>query len=97
MIVVIKNKSKEKCFAKSKRIISSILPQIDIRLNIGDIPERILIQLIKDLRKTASRGTKIKIFIKKDGGFSGFYLYEIGKKDKYLHNYPPYFHQDLKR
>lgn len=87
MIVIVHNKSRKKSFRTTKRIISTVLPAIDIRINLGDIPERVLNTLIEELRKTVNRGTNIKIFIKKHNGFSGFKMIEIGKKDKYLHNF----------
>lgn len=87
MFVVIQNKSKGKSYRKTKRIISMVLPKVDIRLNIGDIPLRVLEKLIKNLKCEVNRGTNIKIFIKTASGFLGTTLIEIGKKEKYLENF----------
>ena len=84
MFVIIENKSKFKCFRKTKRLITSVLPLVDKRLNIGDIPERVLEKLIIELRKLTSRGTNIKIFIYRKQFANKFELIEIGKKEKYL-------------
>lgn len=84
MYVVIQNKSKKKVFRKTKRLITSIIPLVDKRLNIGDIPERILFQLIDDLKRMSSRGMNVKIFIYNKQNSFKFDLIEIGKKEKYL-------------
>lgn len=87
MFIVINNKSKGKSFRRTKRIISTVLPKVDLRLNMGEIPLRILEQLIENLRRNVTKGTKVKIFIATSSGFSGATLIEIGEKDKYLENF----------
>lgn len=79
VLVVILNQSRKKSFRKSKRCVSSILPSISIRLNIGDIPKRVLWKMIEDLRGQASRATCIKIFIQSNGSYHGWKCLEIGK------------------
>lgn len=80
MNVLIYNKSRKKSFRKSKRIISSVLPQISNRVNIGNIPKRIAIKLVEDLRKSVNRGTKIEVYIEDLDGYMGFKMFAIGKK-----------------
>lgn len=84
MFIVIHNKSKGRVFRKTKRIITSVLPLVDKRLNIGDLPLRVLNQLIENLKKCASQGLNIKIFIYKKQYAFKFELIELGKKEKYL-------------
>ena len=84
MLVVIHNKSKGKQFRTTKRIICSVLPFIDIRLNMGNIPLRVLIQLVKNLRACSRRGTYVQVFYKANEGYHGFKLFEIGRKSKWL-------------
>ena len=80
MNVLIYNKSRKKSFRKSKRIISSVLPQISNRVNIGNIPKRIAIKLVEDLRKSVNRGTEIEFYIEDLDGYMGFKMIPIGKK-----------------
>lgn len=80
MIVLILNRSRKKKFRSTKRIISSVLPSITNRLNIGDIPQRVIIQLIKDLKMKAGRGISIEIYIQDKTAYHGFKLVQIGKK-----------------
>lgn len=82
MIVLILNRSRKKSFRGSKRIISSVLPSITNRLNIGDIPQRIIIQLIKDLKNKVNRGTSIEVYIQDKSSYHGFKLVQIGKVNK---------------
>ncbi|HCJ8469709.1 TPA: hypothetical protein NV714_003517 [Escherichia coli] len=82
MIVLVLNRSRKKSFRSSKRIISSVLPSITNRLNIGDIPQRIIIDLIKDLRNKVNRGTSIEVYIQDKSGYHGFKLVQIGKTKK---------------
>lgn len=81
MIVVILNLSKKKSFRTSKRIISEVLQPITNRLNIGDIPKRVLVVLLKNLKTNVTKGTSIQIFIEsKNIGFRGFKGVQIGVK-----------------
>lgn len=82
MIVLIFNKSRKKSFRRTKRIISSVLPPLSNRLNIGSIPRRIILQLIDDLKKVVNRGTKIEFYIEDSDGYMGFKMVSIGKKSK---------------
>lgn len=79
MKILILNNSRKKSFRQTKRIISAILPAINNRLNIGDLPKRIIIQLLKELKGMVNRGTSIQIFIEDASGYQGFKLVEIGK------------------
>lgn len=87
MEVIVINKSKKKSFIKTKRIINTLLPQVDLRINIGDLPLRVFEKMVEELRKSVNRGTEIKVFIKENGGFCGYKLIEIGKKRKNLKNF----------
>ena len=84
MLVIIINQSKKKSFLKSKRLISSVLPEINLRINLGDIPKRVLMSLLKELRLTASRATNLKIFIESKKSYHGFKCVEIGKPSFHL-------------
>ena len=84
MLIIIVNQSKKKSFLKSKRLISSVLPEINPRLNLGDIPKRVLMKLLKDLRTSASRGTSLKIFMASKQSYHGFKCVEIGKPSYHL-------------
>ncbi len=79
MNVLIFNKSRKKSFRQTKRLISAVLPQISNRLNIGDIPKRVILKMIEDLRKIVNRGTCIEIYIEDRSGYMGFRLINIGK------------------
>ena len=80
LIVIVMNQSKLKSFRRTKRLISTVLPAIDIRVNIGDIPKRVLIELIKNLRISVSKGVCIQLYFEEKEGFRGFKCIEFGKK-----------------
>lgn len=84
MIILIYNRSRKKRFRSTKRIISSVLPSISNRLNIGSIPKRVIESLILDLKKISGRGTAIEIYIENKDGYNGFELCTIGKFNKRL-------------
>lgn len=79
MRVLVFNKSRKRRFRSTKRIISSVLPSISNRLNIGDIPKRVLEKMILNLKSVAGKGTAIEIFIENKDGYHGFEVYFIGK------------------
>lgn len=79
MNVIIINSSKKKAFRKSKRIISAVIPSVTNRVSLADIPKRILIELIKNLKLATTRGTSIQIFFEsKILGFRGFKCIQVG-------------------
>ena len=80
MRVVVVNLSKKKSFRKSKRIVSAVLPSITIRVNLGDVPRRVLLVLLKNLKSSASRGTQLKVFFEDNQGYHGFKCVEIGPR-----------------
>lgn len=82
MLILILNRSRKKSFRNSKRMISSVLPSITNRLNIGNLPKRIAFQLIKDLKKKVNRGTSIEFYIEDKSAYHGFKLIQIGKVNK---------------
>lgn len=84
MLILILNNSRKKSFRQTKRIISSVLPTITNRLNVGNIPKRIIIDLIKNLKSKTNRGTSIQVFIEESSGYHGFKLVQIGKLKKHL-------------
>lgn len=81
MNIIIINYSRKKSFRKTKRVVSSVLPSITNRVNFGNIPKRVIIKLIKDLKSLVSKGVIIKVFIESKEGYRGFKCIEIGKKD----------------
>ena len=84
MLILILNNSRKKSFRQTTRIISSVLPTITNRLNVGNIPKRIIIDLIKNLKSKTNRGTSIQVFIEESSGYHGFKLVQIGKLKKHL-------------
>lgn len=80
MIVIVANLSKKKAFRRTKRLVSEILPQIELRTNIGNIPKRVLFKLIKNLRIATTKGVCIRLFFEDSQGFRGFKCIEFGKK-----------------
>ena len=80
MIVVIFNQSRKKSFRRTKRIVTAVLPPINNRMNIGDVPKRVLIQLVKNLRDGTTKGVSIQLFFEEKDGFRGFKCIEFGKK-----------------
>lgn len=88
MIVIIINSSKKKSFRSSKRLISQVLQPVTNRVSIGDIPKRILIELILNLKKNVSRGTSIQCYIESQNiGFRGFKCIQVGIKKKNLEEF----------
>lgn len=83
-VVVVVNLSKKKTFRKSKRIVSAVLPQVSKRVNLGDIPVRVLLELIRKLKEAASRGTKVKIFYEAKQGYVGMKCVEVGSPSNSL-------------
>lgn len=98
MRILILNNSRKKSFRQTKRIISAILPSINNRVNIGNLPKRIIIQLIKELKKAVNRGTSIQIFIEDSSAYQGFKLIEVGKSKNHLEFFliPSDLDKDLK-
>lgn len=84
MIILIYNRSRKKRFRSTKRVISSVLPSISNRLNIGNIPKRVIEELILDLKKFSGRGTAIEIYIENKDGYHGFEICMIGKFNQRL-------------
>ncbi len=87
MIIIIYNNSRKKSFRQTKRIITQVLPDINNRMNFGDVPKRVALQLIVNLKKVANRGTNIKIFIATKEGYRGFKGIEIGKKNNFMEKF----------
>lgn len=82
MRVLIFNKSRKKRFRKSKRIISSVIPSISNRLNIGDVPQRVINELIAQLKSISGKGTAVEIYIENKSGYHGFEIVFIGKRNR---------------
>lgn len=79
MIVIIMNSSKRKSFRRSKRIIAAVVQPISNRIAIGDIPKRVLIELIKNLKMSVTKGTSVQVFVEsRNIGFRGFKCVQIG-------------------
>jgi hypothetical protein len=62
LMICVQNSSDGKSYTETKRVVGSVIPRMDIRLNIGDVPKRVLLKLIKDLRGIANKSTEIKIY-----------------------------------
>lgn len=80
MLVVVVNSSRKKSFRRSKRIVSAVLPSVTIRVNLGHLPKRVLLQLIENLKQSATRGTNVKLFFEDKTGFFGLKCVEIGPR-----------------
>lgn len=88
MIIVIINSSKKKSFRRSKRIIAGVLQPISNRISLGDIPKRVLIELLKNLKISVTKGTSIQAFIEsKNIGFRGFKCIQIGTHKNHLEEF----------
>lgn len=88
MIVIIINSSKKKSFRSSKRLIAMTVQPISNRVAIGDLPKRVLIELLKNLRANTTKGTSIQVFIEaKNIGFRGFKCIQIGFYKKNLEEF----------
>lgn len=88
MNIIIINSSKKKSFRSSKRIIGMVLQLITNRVAIGDIPKRVFIKLLLDLKKNTTRGTSIQVFFEaKNIGFRGFKCIQIGVRRKNLEEF----------
>ena len=61
--------------------MSCVLPAISNRVNIGDIPKRVLLELVKNLRHGTTKGVCIQLFFADSQGFRGFKCLEFGTKD----------------
>lgn len=84
MKIIVYNNSRKKRFRTTKRIVSSLLPSVNPRLNIGRLPRRVIEQLICDLKKHSGRGCYIEIYIENNNGYHGFEIVNIGKKSPNL-------------
>jgi hypothetical protein len=74
------NRSRRKAFRRTKRIVAAVLPAISNRVNIGDIPKRVLLELVKNLRHGTTKGVCIQLFFEERQGFRGFKCIEFGTK-----------------
>ncbi len=84
MLIVVVNKSRKRKFLQTKKLFSSVLFPVTKRIHVGDLPVRVIIQLIKDTKKISSRGMNVKFFIEsKKIGYMGFKCIEVGKKESY--------------
>jgi hypothetical protein len=81
-MICVQNSSRAKSFTVTKRLITCVVPVATIRLNIGDVPKRVILKLIKDLRGVANKNTEVKIYFPDRDSFRGIKCVEIGKSDK---------------
>lgn len=61
-------------------MVSVVLPSISNRVNLGDIPKRVLLELVKNLRHGTTKGVCIQLFFEEKQGFRGFKCIEFGTK-----------------
>jgi hypothetical protein len=87
LITLILNRSRKKSFRRTKRLITAILPSISNRVNIGDIPKRVLVELVKNLRHATTKGVCIQLFFEEKQGFRGFKCIEFGTKSSRVLNF----------
>lgn len=87
MIILILNRSRKKSFRSTKRMISAVIPSITNRLNMGDVPKRIAMEMIKNLKMKVNRGTSIEVYIQDKSGYHGFKLIQIGKVKSHVEEF----------
>jgi hypothetical protein len=80
LIAVVMNRSRKKAFRRTKRLVTTVLPSISNRVNIGDVPKRVLLELVKNLRHGTTKGVCIQLFFEEKEGFRGFKCIEFGTK-----------------
>ena len=81
------NRSRKKAFRRTKRMVSAVLPSISNRVNIGDLPKRVLVELIKNMRHGTTKGVSIQLFFEEKEGFRGFKCIEFGTKMRHLEDF----------
>ena len=74
------NRSRKKAFRRTKRMVSAVLPSISNRVHIGDVPKRVLLELVKNLRHGTTKGVCIQLFFEEKQWFRGFKCIEFGTK-----------------
>ena len=87
MITIVMNRSRKKAFRRTKRMVSAVLPSISNRMNIGDLPRRVLLELIKNLRHGTTKAVSIQLFFEEKEGFRGFKCIEFGTKRSGLQDF----------
>ena len=87
MLVTVINLSRKKSFRTSKRIVSIVLPQVSKRVNLGYVPRRVVLELVRNLRKSATRFTCVKLFFADSRGYHGMKCLEIGKPAPWLQSF----------
>ena len=68
-------------------MVTAVLPSISNRVNIGDVPKRVLLELVKNLRYGTTKGVCIQLFFEEKQGFRGFKCIEFGTKSSRLLNF----------
>jgi hypothetical protein len=76
--VILINRSKKKRFKNSRRLAGALLYPLTKRVHIGNLPKRVLRQLIISLKEKAGRGTSVQVFYANKDGFMGYKCIEIG-------------------
>jgi hypothetical protein len=91
MLIYVCDLSEGKAFTKNRRRLSSCLSRITNRSFLGSIPYWAIKELIRDLKKDATKSSKTLVFVEaKKGngpGFMDWKCFPIGKitGDKYIH------------
>ena len=81
MNVVVYDKSKGKCFRKTRRLFSMFLININDREYVGDIPARTVMQLVKDVGRMVGKNSDVLILISKSDGYHGWFGYHFGREE----------------
>lgn len=68
-------------------MVTAVLPSISNRVNIGDIPKRVLLELVKNLRHGTTKGVCIQLYFEEKQGFRGFKCIEFGTKSYRVQNF----------
>jgi hypothetical protein len=87
MLIYVFDKSKGQSFKKNRRRLSSLMFRVSNRSFIGDLPYRIIKQLINEIKRDASRSSSTIILVEAGAGqghmgWKGFF---VGKqKGKFI-------------
>ena len=87
MNIVVFDNSQGACYKKTRRHLTKILVNITDRKYVGNLPSRIINDLLANMQKMVSKNSDVLILVEKKNGFHGWIGYHFGKskeKEKYV-------------
>lgn len=84
MNIVVFDNSKGKSYRKTRRHFSKLLVRLTDRQFVGNLPSRIIEQLLKNVRHMVSKNSDVLILVADKDGFHGWKGYHYGKTDSKL-------------